>query len=90
MESSDQKCGCGNRNDLISLQLKDPVNECGCKPADNRSNSTAKHYIIGTIQIKGGEISQISNLPPTGQNFAGEPPGYKRGDKGMTTIYAEL
>jgi len=60
MESSDQKCGCGNRNDLISLQLKDPVNECGCKPADNRSISTAKHYIIGTIQIKGGEISQIS------------------------------
>lgn len=36
------------------------------------------------------EISKISNLRPNGQHFTSEPPGYKRGDKGMTTIYAEL
>lgn len=36
------------------------------------------------------EISKISNLRASGQHFSGDPPGYKRGDKGMTTIYAEL
>lgn len=35
-------------------------------------------------------ISKISNLQISGQHFSGEPPGYKRGDKGMITIYAEL
>ena len=36
------------------------------------------------------EISKISNLRVNGQRFSAEPPGYKRGDKGMTDIYAEL
>ena len=36
------------------------------------------------------EISKISNLRATGEHFSGEPPEYKRGDKGMITIYAEL
>ena len=36
------------------------------------------------------EISKISNLRANGQHFSGEPPEYKRGDKGMVKIYAEL
>lgn len=35
-------------------------------------------------------ISEISDLRATGEHFEGEPPGYKRGDRHMTTIYAEL
>jgi hypothetical protein len=36
------------------------------------------------------DLSKISNLRATGEHFVGEPPQYKRGDKGMSTIYAEL
>lgn len=36
------------------------------------------------------EISLISNLQPTGQHFEGDPPGYRKGDKHMNQIYAEL
>lgn len=36
------------------------------------------------------EISKISNLSETGDVFANARPGYKKGDKGMTRIYAEL
>ena len=36
------------------------------------------------------EISKISNLRETGDVFANAQPGYRKGDKGMTRIYAEL
>ena len=36
------------------------------------------------------EISKLSDVAATGQHFVGERPGYSRGDKHMTTIYAEL
>ncbi|MBI3479625.1 MAG: hypothetical protein HY016_04595 [Nitrosomonadales bacterium] len=36
------------------------------------------------------EISKMSNLRASGQHFSVDPHGYKRGDKEMTTIYAEL
>lgn len=36
------------------------------------------------------DLSKISSLRATGEHFAGEPPQYRRGDKGMSTIYAEL
>lgn len=63
--------------------------------------SRAGNNVLRCYQIQGGhvnpnhawdlcEISKIANLRTTGQTFAGAPPGYKRGDKGMTTIYAEL
>lgn len=63
--------------------------------------SRAGNNVLRCYQIQGGhvnsghdwdlcEISQITNLRTTGQNFSGEPPGYKRGDKHMTTIFAEL
>lgn len=36
------------------------------------------------------DLSKISNLRAIGEHFVGEPPQYRRGDKGMSTIYAEL
>ena len=36
------------------------------------------------------EVSKISNLRETGAVFANARPDYKKGDKGMTHIYAEL
>ena len=35
-------------------------------------------------------LTDISGLSVTGEKFDADPPGYKRGDKGMGTIYAEL
>ncbi|RZA12839.1 MAG: hypothetical protein EOP10_30730 [Proteobacteria bacterium] len=35
-------------------------------------------------------VAKIENLALTGQNFMAAQPDYKRGDKGMVTIYAEL
>lgn len=63
--------------------------------------SRAGKDVLRCYQIAGGhitpghewdlcEISKISNLRASGQHFLGDPPGYKHGDKGMTTIYAEL
>lgn len=63
--------------------------------------SRTGHDALRCFQIQGGhvtpghewdfcEISKISNLSATGQLFIGERPGYRRGDKHMTTIYAEL
>lgn len=63
--------------------------------------SRAGNDVLRCYQISGGhvspghqwdlcEISKISNLRTNGQRFEGVPPGYNRGDKGMTTIYAEL
>lgn len=63
--------------------------------------SRAGNEVLRCYQIAGGHISpghqwdlcdlsKISNLHTDGQHFDGEPPGYKRGDKGMTDIYAEL
>lgn len=63
--------------------------------------SRAGNEVLRCYQIAGGhassghqwdlcELSKISNLHTNDQHFEGEPLGYKRGDKGMTTIYAEL
>lgn len=35
-------------------------------------------------------VSELSNIIATGNVFNVDPPGYKKGDRGMTTIYAEL
>lgn len=63
--------------------------------------STAGNNVLRCYQTQGGhvtpdhewdlcDISKIFGLMTTGQNFVGERPGYRRGDKHMTTIFAEL
>jgi hypothetical protein len=60
MGCSDQKCGCENSNELVSLQLKVPANDCGCQTTSDGPVPTSKRYIIGSIQIRASEIPQIS------------------------------
>jgi hypothetical protein len=35
-------------------------------------------------------LSKISGLRTTGEHFVADPPGYKKDDKHMSTIYSEL
>jgi len=57
--------------------------------------------VLRCYQIAGGhvtsghdwdlfDLSKISGLNTVGKHFQGNSPGYCRGDKGMTTIYAQL
>ena len=61
----------------------------------------AGNDVLRCYQTKGGhvthghdwdlcEFSKISNLNTTGESFANARPDYKKGDKGMSRIYAEL
>jgi hypothetical protein len=63
--------------------------------------STAGNNVLRCYQTQGShvtpdhewdlcKISKISDLRTTGQHFVGERPGYRRGDKHMTNIFAEL
>ena len=64
--------------------------------------STAGNEVLRCYQIKGGsvsgtvpgwhlmKISKMVNLSITDSHFDSPRPGYKKGDKGMTTIYAEI
>jgi hypothetical protein len=63
--------------------------------------SSAGNDSLRCYQVQGGHvtpghewdfctISEISNLRTTGQHFASEPPGYKKGDRHLHPIYAEL
>jgi hypothetical protein len=63
--------------------------------------SRAGNEVLRCYQIAGGHIasghdwdlldlSKITGLSTTGKHFQDNPPGYRRGDKGMTTIYAQL
>jgi len=63
--------------------------------------SLAGNNVLRCFQTQGGhvtpghawdlcEIAKIRNLSMTGERFVGERPGYRRGDKHMTTIFAEL
>jgi len=63
MGCSDQKCGCENSNELVSLQLKVPANECGCQNAKSKTVSDLKnkHYILDEIQTPAGMIPRISS-----------------------------
>jgi hypothetical protein len=64
-------------------------------------SSTAGNDVLRCYQTEGGhvtlghdwdlcELSKISTLQLTGGNFANARPDYKKGDKGMSRIYAEL
>jgi hypothetical protein len=64
--------------------------------------STAGNEILRCFQVSGGHtsdkphdwdlltVSKISSLSSTGEKFSGPRPDYKRGDKAMTRIFAEL
>lgn len=63
--------------------------------------SRAGNEVLRCYQIAGGhvtsghdwdllDLSKITGLSATGKHFQGYPPGYRRGDKGMTRIYAQL
>lgn len=64
--------------------------------------STAGNEVLRCYQIKGGsvsgtvpgwhlmKISKMVNLNVTDSHFDSPRTGYKRGDKGMKTIYAEI
>lgn len=63
--------------------------------------SSAGNESLRCYQTQGGHItpghewdfctvSNISNLTTTGDHFQDDPPGYKTGDKGMITIFAQL
>lgn len=63
--------------------------------------SRAGNPVLRCYQVQGGhvtpghewdfcEVSQIIGLQATGEIFAGPRPGYRRGDRHMVTIFAEL
>ena len=64
--------------------------------------STAGNEVLRCYQIAGGsvsgtvpgwhlmKISKVINIIATDSNFSSPRPGYKKGDRGMTTIYAQL
>ena len=63
--------------------------------------SRAGNEVLRCYQIAGGhvtsghdwdlvDLSKISSLKPTEEHFQDNPPGYRRGDKDMTKIYAQL
>ncbi|MGD1046079.1 MAG: mercury methylation corrinoid protein HgcA [Bacteroidota bacterium] len=60
MDSSNQKCGCGNSNEFVSLQLKVPDDGCDCQNVSDSPVRDSKHYIVGSIQTKVGEFPQIA------------------------------
>lgn len=63
--------------------------------------SRAGNEVLRCYQTAGGHLTQghewdllvlskITGLCATGERFQFAPPGYRRGDKDMTTIYAQL
>lgn len=63
--------------------------------------SRVGNEVLRCYQVDGGhvtpghewdlcEISKIRNLVVTNTTFQSEPTGYRRGDRGMTQIFAEL
>lgn len=63
--------------------------------------SRAGNEVMRCYQVRGGhvtpghdwdlcELSKIRNLVITNEIFHDDPPGYRRGDRGMTQIFAQL
>jgi hypothetical protein len=62
VKTSDQKCGCAQTNELVSLTKKE-INQTGCQPrADEATNPIIfnHNFITGTIQTPAGPIPQIA------------------------------
>ena len=60
MDSSNQKCGCGNSDEFVSLQMKIPDNGCNCQSVSDYTVRDSKHFIVGSIQTRAGAIPQIA------------------------------
>jgi CO dehydrogenase/acetyl-CoA synthase delta subunit len=60
MGCADQKCRCGDSNELVSLQLKNPISVGGDKSVGSENAPTSERSIIGSIQTPAGNIPQIS------------------------------
>ena len=63
--------------------------------------SRAGNEVMRCYQVRGGhvepghdwdlcDVDKIHDLVVTDDSFHGEPPGYRRGDRGMVQIFAEL
>ena len=63
--------------------------------------STKGNDVLRCYQTEGGHVTpghewdlcyvaEILDLKLTGSHFSDNPPGYKKGDRGMSSIYAEL
>ena len=60
MDRSNQKCVCGNSNEFVTLQLKVPDDKCDSQNVSASPVLDSKHYCIGSIQTKAGDIPLIS------------------------------
>ena len=63
--------------------------------------SSQGNQVLRIYQTEGGHVnpnhewdlclvSELSDVGTTGKTFDTDPPGYRKGDKGMLLIYAEL
>jgi hypothetical protein len=60
MGCADQKCGCGDSNELVSLQLNKSVDKYGSQDVGSDKAPASERYIVGSIQTTAGNIPQIS------------------------------
>jgi len=55
-----------------------------------RGYQTAGYSSSGSLGWKMFDMSKASGIKTSGNTFSGPRPGYKRGDRGMSSINAEL
>jgi hypothetical protein len=60
MGCSEQKCGCGNTNELVTLQVKATDDQVGRQIINCDTIPISKRYIIDSIQTPVSRIPQIS------------------------------
>jgi hypothetical protein len=87
-----------NNHQVIELQYDGELRiiepHCyGITTADNeglRAFQTGGYSSSGTFGWKMYDLSKADNISISENRFDGPRPGYKRGDKGMSTIFAQL
>ena len=62
MGCSDQNCEKGNSQELLSIQMKAPIDTCGCRSSVNGTTppKTKRLFFTGNILTATGEFPQIS------------------------------
>jgi len=60
MEAIGQKCGCGNSNQPVRLELRTTEEKCPWITNENVEAKSTKHFIIGHIQASEWQVPQIS------------------------------